>query len=225
MNILIAATEVAPFAKVTKLAEVTAELRSGLSALGHDVRVAIPCYRFLEDDARLNPRPVIDAVEFDWGGGSVGTVSVKVCLRDDALVYLVGGDDRFAAVRGPEEASTCDWAAYTFFTRALLEVIKVIEPRWIPDVIHVNDQRNALLPAYLRVKYAVDPILSKVATVLSIHEPRSENSSGRADLLKTGIAYVDVFEDASEGKSRPVHYFEDLYLHAYQRRNSRAMAA
>lgn len=225
MNILIATTEMSPFARATGLAEITAELRSGLTGLGHDVRVAIPCYGFLDDDARLNARPVIDSVVFDWGGGSIGRASVKVCLTDDALVYLIGGDERFSAIREPEAAVRCDWAAYTFFSRALLEVIKAVEPRWIPDVIHANDQRNALLPAYLRVRYAVDPALCKVATVLSIHEPRSEGSGGRADLLKTGIAYVDVFEDASTGKPRPARYFEDLCVHAFQRRNSKAMAA
>jgi starch synthase len=45
MKILIAASEVVPFAKTGGLADVAGALPKALTALGHDARVILPRYR------------------------------------------------------------------------------------------------------------------------------------------------------------------------------------
>ena len=48
MNILLCASEVAPFAKTGGLADVAGALPLALAALGHDVRTVLPRYRSID---------------------------------------------------------------------------------------------------------------------------------------------------------------------------------
>ena len=49
MNILLAASEVAPFAKTGGLADVAGALPRELYRMGHDVRIFMPLYRTVRD--------------------------------------------------------------------------------------------------------------------------------------------------------------------------------
>ena len=51
LSILIAASEVVPFAKSGGLADVAGALPKALAALGHDVRVVMPCYSSIDKGA------------------------------------------------------------------------------------------------------------------------------------------------------------------------------
>ena len=53
MEILLVATESAPYCKTGGVADVVRGLARELCAQGHDTRVAIPCYRGLLDRTRM----------------------------------------------------------------------------------------------------------------------------------------------------------------------------
>ena len=63
LKILLAASEVAPFAKTGGLADVSAALGRYLGRAGHDVRVFLPLYRRIEPNAQLMEFRCIEFVE------------------------------------------------------------------------------------------------------------------------------------------------------------------
>ncbi len=221
MKILIVSAEVSPFAKVGGLADVVGALPKGLTKLGHDVRVAMPAYPMVENDARYNVRPVIDDYEFWWADGGTKHACVQTTTLDGAPVYLVGGSGYFAGATESAKIYSSGWESYAFFGRAVIEMLKVLEPRWIPDVIHVNDWHTGLVPVYLKVAYACERDLSAIATVATIHnlayqgefEPDILREAGlpaehftmdrlecygKINFLKAGLVYADMVNTVSE---------------------------
>src|SRR3954471_8634589 len=56
MKILHAGSELTPFARTGGLGDVLEELPRALADRGHDVSVALPCYRGVREDSRLGAR-------------------------------------------------------------------------------------------------------------------------------------------------------------------------
>ena len=187
MKILIVSAEVSPFAKVGGLADIAGALPKELMKLGHDVRVAMPSYPMVEDDARYNVRPVIDDIPVGWGDGSTKHAFIKTTMLDKVPVYLVGSPEYFREATESKKIYSSGWEPYAFFARAVLEMLKSNEPRWIPDVIHVNDWHTGFLPVYLNTRYADDPDLNHIATVATVHNLAFQGEFGYEILAQAGL--------------------------------------
>jgi len=195
-KILIACSEVVPFAKTGGLADVAGALPRALHVLEHDARVVMPYYpRFMPRRAEPVPSegPLLKRVRSirrqASGRMAVHTVPVSSDLRipigdREHTAHLLEG--RFPGTRVPVyfvnnpalfdrngiyQENGVEYEdnleRFAFFSRAVLESLRIIG--WRPDVIHCNDWQTALIPAYLRTIYDRDDFFRKIATLFTIH--------------------------------------------------------
>lgn len=220
MNILLAASEVAPFAKTGGLADVAGALPRELHRMGHDVRIFMPLYRTVrEQDFGLCPLVELPSVE-------IGGVNYEGRLWQGNLqgvpVYFLEQDDFFdrAGLYGTSQHDYVDNAErFGFFARALLAALPLIGFR--PDVLHLNDWQTGLVPALLRSEGDANPFYAETATVMTIHNlgyqglfPEQAVAAvgldpalfsidgleyyGQLSFLKSGLVYADLMTTVSK---------------------------
>jgi starch synthase len=216
LRILLAASEVVPFAKTGGLADVAGSLPQALHRLGHDVRIVLPKYPSVP--AKLVPaEPIIRRLLVPLGGG-VEAVSVFETRSDGVPVYLLDSPAYYD--RPSLYGHADDHVRFTLFCRAIPTLVEALG--WSPDVIHCNDWQTGLVPVYLKTDYADHPALARTATLYTIHNlayqgvfdaPAMEVAGlswdlfnyhqlefyGRMNFMKGGIAFADVISTVSEG--------------------------
>jgi starch synthase len=210
LSILMVASEVIPYAKTGGLADVAGALPAALTALGHQVVVAMPRYRGVEVSGDVLTTFVLDIgpehlhvqiFRERMAGGAVLWLVDIPALYDREGYYGVGSHDhpdnprRFAAL-----------------ARAALEA--AIVTGFSPDVVHAHDWQGGLAPVYLRTRYATHPVLGGVPSVFTIHNiayaglcdagwmpaldldwdlytPQALEYWGQVSLLKAGINFSE----------------------------------
>lgn len=171
LKILMAASEVAPFARTGGLGDVLGSLPKALAKLGHEVKVFLPRYRAIDRSlalARLG-------WSLDIGSGDGAKPMVLEMLKDTRTkveYYFVRNDeyfDRPEFYRDPETGEDYDDndQRFIFFSRAVLEGVKKLG--WKPDIIHAHDWQAALVAAYAKTTYAKDAFFRNTRSVLTIH--------------------------------------------------------
>ena len=177
LKILFVGGEVAPFVKVGGVGSVMYSLPKALNELGHDARIMIPRYLSI-DDSKFHLELEQKDLKVPTGnesGNEEGLdhliCNVKRCDKGvagaPAITYFLENQEYYeqrANVYGYADDST-RWA---LLCRGTLEFIRQSQD-WVPDVIVCLDWQIGLLPNYLKTVYRTDPILSKIATVFSIH--------------------------------------------------------
>jgi starch synthase len=215
---LIVSVEMPPIARVGVSADFAHALSRGLIALGHDARVAMPSYRFVEDDARLNVRPVLDDLVLAWDDGSTRGAYVRTCLLDGVPFYLVGGEGRF------RQTARLDGEDCALFARGVLAALRAIRPHWLPEVVHINDSCPGLAAVYLNALYLREWDIDTAAFVTTVH---GEGNSRRVNTLVTGSRLepdVRVVRRYRSGR-RLASEYERIYNEALSQPEVRALAA
>jgi starch synthase len=221
MKILIASSEVFPFAKTGGLADVAGALPKRLRNLGHEVAVFLPAYQCIHQAGSPFRETGVDF-----------KIPIGTSLVDGSLLQnrLPGSDVEVYAVENPEYfhreqlygAAGHDYddncARFVFFCRGVLEAIRLLD--WQPDLIHVNDWQTGLIPAFLKTELAGRPFYENIASLLTIHNLAYQGSFwhwdmmltgldwkyfnwkemeffGRLNLLKTGIVFADAINTVS----------------------------
>ncbi|MFA5142897.1 MAG: glycogen synthase GlgA [Candidatus Omnitrophota bacterium] len=166
LKVLVAASEVAPFAKTGGLADVAGSLPIALAELGADVRVVMPKY---------------------------GCVKAKgnTAVLDGVKAYFIENDDYFnrKELYGDKFGDYHDnLERFAFFSKEALERCK--KEGFKPDIIHCNDWQTALIPVYLNTVYKYDPFFSNTRTLFTIHNLAYQGIFGRDEYPKTGLDWI-----------------------------------
>ena len=188
MHILMATSEVVPFAKTGGLADVCGALPLELARLGHQVTLFMPAYRqslrsgrdFMPTDFRL---------DIPIGANIVTGRLLESSLPGDTVkVYLIEQDGYFDrpglyGEAGLDYKDNCE--RFVFFCRSVLESIRLLGLK--PDVVHAHDWQTSLLPAYLKIEYSRVNGYADIASLLTIHNMGYQGHFWHWDMALTGL--------------------------------------
>ena len=198
LNILIAASEVVPFAKSGGLADVAGALPKALRALGHDVRVVMPRY-YIVDKEKYGLKPLEGSLGVPMGsmGEAWAGVLEGVLPGSDVPVYFIEHEGFFGR-KGLYDEDGEGYGdndnRFIFFSKAVMQLAKKLHFR--PDVIHANDWHTAAIPVLLNTTYAFDPAFENTGTLLSIHNLQHQGKfyKGTMDVLGVGWEHFNANE-------------------------------
>ena len=161
MNVLICASEGAPFAKTGGLADVIGALPKALKENGCDARVIMPFYKKMKDKNT--------AYYLGYAYVRIGQKMEYVGIfheEANGVDYYFIDNDRYF-YREALYGYTDDGERFAFFDFAVLEAMKIIG--FMPDIIHCNDWQTGLIPYIIKCNYWQYPEYNRIKTVYSIH--------------------------------------------------------
>ncbi len=232
MNIVLASSEVVPFAKTGGLADVCGSLPQQLSALGNRVSIFLPGYRpVVYGDFTLYETGI--KLEIPLGHKVVEGRLLRTTLPGSAVeVWVVAQDEYFDrdalyGEKGSDYEDNCE--RFVFFSRSILEAVRMLDLK--PDIIHANDWQTGLIPALLKEEYFSNPLYENIASLITIHNlayqgvfPAEQMALtgldwkhfhhtqmeywGQLNLLKTGIVFADAINTVSPTYAREIQTAE-----------------
>jgi starch synthase len=189
ITIVMAASEMTPFVKEGGLGDVVYALSRTLASWGHDVRVVLPCYGSIDRETyRLQSLATIEVPM-----GILGRLSCQVLEGNvpgsGAMAYFVRYDPYYARrhlYSRDGEGFTDNGRRYSLLSRATLELVRAIGLK--PDIFHVHDWHTAVIPVFLNTLYRDDPSITRVASLLTIHNMMHQGvfDKGLMDILEIG---------------------------------------
>src|SRR5579862_9504651 len=151
LKILLASSEVVPFAKTGGLADVVGALPRALLKLGCEVSVVLPKYRNISPE-KYKLKLVHKDMPVPMGMGEMTADILSTRLGNThATAYFIQNDRYFDrdGFYGTAEGDYHDNAElFAFFSLAVLEMDKAL--KWVPDVLHLNDWQTGLAAVYLK---------------------------------------------------------------------------
>ena len=198
LKILMAASEVVPFAKSGGLADVSGALPKALHALGHDVRVVMPRY-YIVDKQKYGLKALEGALGVPMGplGELWASVYEGILPGSTVPVYFIEYDQYFGR-KGLYDENGKGYKdndnRFIFFSKAVMQLAKKL--RFKPDVIHANDWHTASLPVLLNTVYRFDRDFEDTGTLLTIHNLQHQGKfyKGAMDVLNIGWEHFNADE-------------------------------
>lgn len=219
MKILYAATEIAPFARMTYTADLLRFLPASLQDQGFEIRILLPKFGTINDRRnRLHEVIRLSGIEVEVGE-DVESMKIKVASIPNAKlqVYFLDNDKYFkrkGMFTNPKTETFYDDndERLAFYNKGVLET--VISLGWEPDIIHCHDWPAGLIPLLVRTKYSSEKIFKNTQIVYNLHHPENKGQfkgtnildllglpenvdkesfleDGEVDLLKVGLKYSD----------------------------------
>jgi len=219
MKILYAATEIAPFARMTHTADLLRFLPASLQDQGFEIRILLPKFGTINDRRnRLHEVIRLSGIEVEVGE-NVESMKIKVASIPNAKlqVYFLDNDKYFKRKGMFTNPKTDEFyedndERLAFYNKGVIET--VISLGWEPDIIHCHDWPAGLIPLLVREKYNNEEIFKNTSIVYNLHHPENKGffestrilellglpesvdldsflDDGKVNLLKTGLRYSD----------------------------------
>lgn len=230
LKVLFVSAEVDPFAKTGGLADVAGSLPKELALLGHDVRIVMPRYGFINYEMDyLCDFPV------EMGNKKETCIikkgSIESFEQESIPIYFIENHHYFN-----REGIYCyndDAQRFILMCKASLEMLKYVD--FIPDIIHCNDWHTGPICLLLKEKYCKQELYSNIATIYTIHNleyqgnfgaevneflnldteyfiPDKAEFYGMFSFMKCGLVYADIINTVSK------QYAEEILTSAYGER-------
>jgi starch synthase len=177
------ASEAAPLVKTGGLADVVGALPKALRELGHEVAVVLPRYSVISLDGA---RRVWERLPIHLGGNAF-TCSLWEKHVNGTRFFFVDCPVLFARpglYNSGGRDYTDNHLRFAAFCHGALAVLRYL---FNADVIHLHDWQAALCAAYLRTRYALDPLLSRVKIVYTIHNLAYQGRFSAAQFADLGL--------------------------------------
>src|SRR5436309_10694676 len=226
MRILMISAEAAPLQRTGALIDVMNALAHELRARGHDISVALPCYREIRENPAFKAKHTGVTVDVRVGKKTYIAEYLEGRSTSGVQLFLIRCDKFFdrPGIYGEHGKPYEDNAArFIFFCKAALELARRLTPSL--QIVHVHDWAAALVPVFVRAHYL------PFATVLTFHRLAEQGSFwgldfsltnlperfftlhgieffGRLNFLKGGILYADKITTVSE------HYRREILMPA-----------
>lgn len=221
MNILMASSEMVPFAKTGGLADVVGTLPYALQKLDCKVSVIIPYYLMVEKSS-IPVKMQFEGIPVELGNEKfVGNI-LKATDIPDIEVYFVqqqqffGREDLYGTEHGDFEDNA---KRFIFFNKMALTFCELM--KYEPDIFHCHDWQTGLIPAYVKEFQQAQKRFQKTASIYTIHNiayqglfdtyffyltglPPSVYSVngleywGKINLMKAGINFSDFITTVSK---------------------------
>ena len=225
LNIIMASSEMEPFARTGGLGDVTAALCKRLAGMGHEVKMFIPKYKSVYQTG-IKAKPSGQNIDI-----KIGEKSFRITWEtytDKAagfeVVFIVNDDLYMRETIYHDSRTGLDYPdndeRFILLSRAALEITKKIN--WRPDIAHAHDWQTSLITVFLRTMYSGDPFFEKTRSLLTLHNvayqgsfdssslsklnlngeaegrTRAFKSGGKVNFLKAGINFADIISAVSE---------------------------
>ncbi|MEI6279002.1 MAG: glycogen/starch synthase [Verrucomicrobiae bacterium] len=180
MKILMAASEMAPFADTGELAGEILALAAQLGEAGNEVSVVLPYYRCIREEKSHKAKRTKIKFSVPIGPSKLPAEIFETRAPGGVRVFFVARDEFFdrSGLYGAEGRDYQDNSArFIFFTKCAVELAR----RLSPDVVHVHGWQSALLPVFVR-----DQRLP-VVTVLSPHSLEYQGNFWSYDFALTNL--------------------------------------
>lgn len=194
LRVLFVASEADPLIKVGGLGDVTGSLPRTLRALtpeqtgGYqlDVRLAIPFHSAIAN--RVKDIQLVTSFAVPTPTGAIAAEAYLTSV-DDLPVYLIAGDPipKDSTVYSLETRK--DGEKFTFFSLAVLELVRKLE--WRPHILHAHDWHTAIAVRSLDLRRQVDPFFADTHSIFTIHNLPFMGAGTEAALQAFGVPPVE----------------------------------
>jgi starch synthase len=212
LKICLPCAEISPLVDTGGLADVTANLADYFIRSGHDCRVLTPLHGGIDTGAlEIEEVAGLQDLEMQLGGRSFAYSILRTRLPGKGtVVYLLRCPQLYAGEElytGPDEH-----LRFILLSRVAIEMCQRLQ--FAPDIFHCHDWHTALLPLYLKTRYAWDQLFAASRSVLTIHNIGYQGNFGGGILYEMGLSGSPDMLDQDDLARDRVNFLKAGIMHA-----------